>query len=193
MRRNLMTLICLLLTVPVLLFGVASPGVAANDGYKRSVEKYRVPDVVLTNQLGKKVRLKPLLESGKPVVFDFFYATCTTICPVLSAGYANLQRQLGAESAKIQLVSVSIDPENDTPKVLKEHLQRYQGKPGWELLTGSRKDVDRVMRAFDAYVRDKMEHKPLTFIRTADGSWIRLDGLISSSEFMAELKKARLL
>lgn len=193
MSRAFPRLICLLLCLPILAVGLAMPGPAAGITYQRTVEKYVIPDVVLTNQLGKKVRLKTLLESGGPVAVDFIYATCTTICPVLSAGYTNLQRKLGADSTKIQLVSITIDPENDSPKLLKEYLQRYQAKPGWDFLTGSRKDIDRVMYAFDAYFRNKMDHKPLTFIRGKDGNWIRLYGLISSSEFMHEFKKTGLL
>ena len=159
--------------------------------YQRSVEKYTVPDVVLTNQNGEKVRLKALLESGEPVAVDFIYATCTTICPILSAGYANLQRKLGTETARVHLVSITIDPENDTPAILKDYLAKYSAKPGWDFLTGSRRDIDRVMTAFDAYFRDKMDHKPLTFIRSPkDGSWIRLYGLLSGIDFVDEYKKA---
>jgi len=161
--------------------------------YQRTVEKYTIPDVVLINQDGEKVRFKTLFESGQPVVVDFIYGTCTTICPILSAGYANLQRKLVTDSAKVNLVSITIDPENDTPAILKEYLSRYQAKPGWNFLTGSRKDIDRVMTAFDAYFRDKMDHKPLTFIRSPkDGSWIRLYGLLSGVDFLDEYKKAGL-
>lgn len=162
--------------------------------YQRSIERYTIPDVVLTNQDGKKVRLKALLESDRPVAVDFIYATCTTICPILSAGYANLQRKLGSDSAGVTLVSITIDPENDSPPILKEYLAKYSARPGWEFLTGSRRDIDRVMTAFDAYFRDKMDHKPLTFIRSPkDGSWIRLYGLLSGVDFLDEYKKAGLL
>lgn len=159
--------------------------------YQRSIETYTIPDVVLTNQDGQKVRLKTLLESDQPVSVDFIYATCTTICPILSAGYANLQRKLGTESANVRLVSITIDPEHDTPALLKEYLVKYSAKPGWEFLTGSRRDIDRVMTAFNAYFRDKMDHKPLTFIRSPrDGKWIRLYGLLSGIDFVEEYKKA---
>jgi protein SCO1/2 len=164
---------------------------AESPTYKRTVENYVMPDVTLVNQDGKKVRFKSIMESDRPVVVDFIYGTCTTICPVLSAGYANLQRKLGKDSTRVHLVSISIDPENDTPKVLKEYLARYRAKPGWDFYTGSRKDIDRVMNAFNSYFRNKMDHKPLTFIRSpGDGKWIRLYGLISSSEFMEECRKA---
>jgi protein SCO1/2 len=158
------------------------------------VETYAIPDVTLINQDGKRVSLKGLLESDQPVVVDFIYGTCTTICPVLSAGYANLQKRLGADSRRVRLVSITIDPENDTPKVLKEYLARYRAKPGWDFLTGSRRDIDRVMHAFDAYFRNKMDHKPLNFIRSPrDGKWIRLYGLLSSQEFLQECQQAGVL
>lgn len=158
--------------------------------YKRSIENYTMPDVTLVNQDGKRVKFKNLINSDKPVVVDFIYGTCTTICPVLSAGYANLQRKLGPNSANVQLISISIDPENDTPKVMKEYLKRYQAKPGWDFFTGSRADIDAVMRAFDAYISNKMYHYPLNLIRDPkNGKWVRIFGLTSTSEFMNEYKK----
>ncbi|MCK9296804.1 MAG: SCO family protein [Desulfobulbaceae bacterium] len=158
--------------------------------YKRSIENVVIPDVVLVNQQGEKVRLKSLLESDQPVLVDFIYATCTTICPILSAGFANFQRELGPETKNARLVSITIDPENDTPAAMKEYLERYQAQPGWDFLTGSRQDVDRVMKAFNAYFRSKMDHQPLSFIRSQeDGKWIRLYGLMSSSDLMKEFQQ----
>jgi len=70
---------------------------------------------------------------------------------------------------------------------LKEYLKRYRAKPGWEFLTGSRQDIDRVMKAFNAYIPDKMSHYPLNLIRSPkDNSWVRLYGIMSSREFMDE-------
>lgn len=190
MKMSLARVLRCLLVIPVVLLVTAGMAAGASN-YKRSIESYSMPDVTLINQNGKKVRFKSLVESGKPVVVDFIYGTCTTICPVLSAGFTNLQRKLGADSTKVHLVSISIDPENDTPKVMKEYLDRYQAKPGWDFLSGSRKDIDRVMNAFNSYFRNKMDHKPLTFIRNpSDGKWIRIYGLISSSEFVDECRKA---
>lgn len=179
--------------VPVLtlcLLSLTFPAFAADPPkYQRTIEKYTIPDVVLVNQHGDRVRLKTLLETDKPVIVDFIYGTCTTICPILSAGFANLQRKLGADSERVRLVSFTIDPEHDTPKVLKEYLDRYQAKPGWDFLSGSRKDIDRVMNAFNAYFSNKMDHQPLTFLRTRDGEWVRLYGLIGSRDFMEECRQ----
>lgn len=162
--------------------------------YKRTLESYTVPDVVLVNQDGARINLKTLLGKKEPVILDFIFGTCTTICPVLSAGYANLQAKLGPESTKVHLVSISIDPENDTPKVMRDYLKRYRAKAGWDFFTGRREDIDKVMNAFNAYIPNKMSHFPLTFIRDPkSGKWIRIYGLMSSSEFLAEVRKAELL
>jgi protein SCO1/2 len=164
---------------------------AEDKKYKRTREKYAIPDVVLINQNGQKVHLQNLMQTGKPVILDFVFGTCTTICPILSAGFANLQQKLGTDAQKVHLVSISIDPEHDTPKVMADYLKRYRAKPGWDFLTGSRADIDKVMYAFNAYISNKMYHYPLTLIKTpGESNWIRIYGLLSSSEFMAECNKA---
>lgn len=182
-----------------LVFGlwVTSPGglsAQAPPPYTRTVDNYTMPDVTLVNQEGTKVKLKAMLESGEPVIVDFIFGTCTTICPVLSAGYANLQTKLPPGGPKVHLVSISIDPENDTPKVMRDYLKRYRAKPGWDFFTGRREDIDKVMYAFNAYIPNKMSHYPLTNIRDPKtGKWIRIFGLMSSSEFVAECRKAGIL
>lgn len=188
-------MICIRLTILSLLLLVlpllaVHPVCAGEPKYKRTIESYTIPDVTLVNQDGKRVRFNSLFNTNKPVVVDFIYGTCTTICPVLSAGYVNLQRKLGPNSSNVHLISVSIDPENDTPKVMKEYLKRYRAVPGWDFFTGSRSDIDKVMHAFDAYIPNKMYHFPLTLLRDPkNGKWVRVFGLTSTSEFMDEYKK----
>lgn len=160
--------------------------------YKRTIEQYTVPDVILLNQDGKEVHLASFLDSEKPVVLNFIYGTCTTICPILSVGYAHFQKQLGPEIDQVQLVSISIDPDNDTPELMRAHLQRYNAQPGWDILTGKRENIIAVLTEFDAYVTNKMNHFPLTILHApGQNSWIRLDGLLSASDIMKEYKKLK--
>jgi len=181
-------LLLILLTLACL-FPVEQAFSESKPTFKRTVEKYTPPDVTLVNQDGKKVKLLSLINSGKPVMLDFIYGTCTTICPVLSAGFTNLQSKLGQDSAKIQLISITIDPEYDTPAVMKDYLKRFRAKPGWDFLTGSREDIDRVMRAFNAYVPNKMSHYPLTLLKVpGSDQWVRIYGLVSTSVLMNEYR-----
>ena len=171
-------------------FLTALPQAQGKMYYKRTIEQYNVPDVILINQEGKEVHLKSFLDSEKPVVLDFIYGTCTTICPILSVGYAHFQKELGAKADSVQLVSISIDPDNDTPELMRAHLQRYGARPGWDILTGKRDNIVAVLTEFDAYVTNKMNHFPLTILHApGSDSWIRLDGLLSASDIMKEYKK----
>jgi protein SCO1/2 len=164
---------------------------ADNPRFTRTDVTVDPPDVTLIDQDGDRVKFRDLLLSDTPVFVDFIYATCTTICPVLSAGYTSIQRKLGTDLDRVTLVSISIDPENDGPEELTAYLEKYRAKPGWEFLTGTRADIDAVMRSFDAYIPDKMSHRPLIFIRTpSDGSWVRLFGFAGSADLMAELTRA---
>ena len=170
---------------------VQTTSAAQPEKFTRDVVTVDVPDVTLINQQGDEVRLQEILLGDRPVFVDFIFATCTTICPVLSAGYASLQRKLGDDHDRVHLVSFTIDPEHDGPEELSTYLDRYGARPGWQFLTGTREDINQVMRGFDAFVPDKMSHKPLTFIRSpVDGSWVRLYGFAGSRDLMAELELA---
>ena len=178
----------------IICIAVLAPGqevaAAAKPGYTRTMEKYEVPDVTLINQNGEKVRVKELLLSDRPVLVDFIYTTCTTICPVLSANFTNFQRQGEAKLGPYRLVSISVDPENDTPKAMKTYLGRYQAKQGWDYLTGSQKDIDKVLIALNAKTANKMDHYPLILIKSpSQGSWVRINGLIGTAPLMKEFKE----
>ena len=159
--------------------------------YKRSLKSYEVPDVTLINQDGQHVKFKSLmLNDAKPVFLDFIYATCTTICPILSAGFSHFQSKMGEDAGRVQLVSISIDPDNDRPDIMREYLNRYKSQPGWEFLTGNRRDIIQVMKAFDAYVIDKMNHFPLMILHSPGADkWVRIDGLIGFSDLMKEYQQ----
>lgn len=187
MLRIIALFCCFILTLPS--FCVAASA-DEPQGYRRTEERYTVPDVTLINQDARKVRLTELLAADKPVMVDFVYCTCTTICPLLSAGFSSFQRRLGDRVRDVQLVSFTIDPENDNPENLRDYLERYSRQPGWDYLTGSRADINRVMHAFDAYVPNKMSHYPLTLLRAAGSDrWVRIYGLVSGSELMAEYRQ----
>lgn len=159
-------------------------------GFLRAEAQYPVPDVMLTNQDGEHVSLRQLLAGSKPVMLNYIFTSCTTICPVLSASFAHTQRKLGDEADQVRLVSISIDPEHDTPARLQDYARRFRAAEGWELLTGSREDIVTVQKAFDAFRGDKMNHIPLTFLHVADDSpWIRLEGFPSADELVGEYRR----
>ena len=155
---------------------------------------FSLPDVVLKDQDNRQVRFKDHFGAREPLVITFIYATCTTVCPVVSTGFATLQAGLGADSARIRLVSISIDPEHDTPAVMKSYLQHFRSGPGWEFLTGSQADIRQIRNAFDLNVPGSGPSMPLSFLRSPrDGKWTRLSGSRSPREFVDECRKDGIL
>ena len=163
-------------------------GSLANDYQKRVIE-YRVPNVTLINQDHEEIKIKELLNSETTIILNFIYSTCTTVCPVLSASFAGLQRKVGDNTGKaIQFVSISIDPENDTPEVMKQHLKKYHAKPGWNYLTGAPKDIKKIIKAFDAYIAGDIS---IVFMKSPQQKeWLSLYGPISTRAILEEYRLA---
>ena len=163
----------------------------ASDGYKRSLREVTIPDVSLTDADARAVRLKELLAASEPVMLNFIFTSCGAICPVMSQVFSQVAGQLGAEGARLRLVSISIDPENDTPAELKSYGQRFNATDRWRFLTGRVEDVTRIQRAFETYRGDKMNHEPLTFLRAGPGQpWVRIEGFASAGALAQEYRKA---
>lgn len=164
---------------------------AEPDGYVRSQAAYTVPDVKLVNADGAKVPLRAeLADPDKPVILNFIFTTCGAVCPVMSATFSQVQAALGPARDAVRMVSISIDPEQDTPPALRAYAGRYGAGPQWQLLTGSLADSVAVQRAFDVYRGDKMNHQPATFLRARAGQpWVRLDGFASAADILREIRR----
>lgn len=154
----------------------------------RSVRDYPLPAVSLVREDGKPVMLADALNDGRPVVLTFIYTTCTTVCPLTSQTLSDLQDKLGMSRASVHLVSISIDPEQDTPAKLREYAQRFGAGPQWQHYTGTLAASQTVQRAFDVYRGNKMDHAPVILVRAAPGArWVRIEGLATADQLLAEL------
>jgi cytochrome oxidase Cu insertion factor (SCO1/SenC/PrrC family) len=140
-----------------------------------------IPAVTLRDARNQPVALRDELAQPGPVVVQFIFTTCTTICPVLTQLAATAQRELPA----LRVVSVSIDPDEDTPARLADYAQRHGAGDGWRFLTGDADDIVAVQRAFDAYAGAKMRHLPLSFVRASPGrAWTRLEGAFTAADIV---------
>jgi protein SCO1 len=156
----------------------------------RSVEQYTIPGVQLMRADGRVVSFPKELDDGRPVVMDFIFTTCTTICPLSSAVLSQFQTRLGADSDKVHLVSVSIDPEQDTPERLRRYAKTFHAGNAWQYYTGTTQASEAVQRAFNVYRGNKMNHAPVTLMRAAPGSaWVRLDGLAMADDLYREYQQ----
>jgi protein SCO1/2 len=154
----------------------------------RSTANYSVPPIKLVRDDGKSVSLADELNDGRPVVLNFIYTTCSGICPLASHIFSQLQHKLGAERDGVHLVSISIDPEEDTPARLRDYASRYLAGPSWQHYTGTMAASIAAQRVFEVYRGDKMGHTPVTLMRVAPGApWVRFDGFATADMLLQEL------
>jgi protein SCO1 len=157
----------------------------------RSTANYNVPPIKLVRDDGKSVSLADELNDGRPVVLNFIYTTCSGICPLASHIFSQLQRKLGADRDGVHLVSISIDPEEDTPARLRDYARGYLAGPSWQHYTGTMAASIAAQRVFDVYRGDKMGHTPVTLVRAApEAAWVRFDGFATADLLLQELHAA---
>ena len=136
------------------------------------------PNVALTTQDGEVVHFYDLIK-GKIVAIDLIYTTCEYNCPLETARLAQVQRLLGDRMGRdVFFYSITIDPEHDTPQVLKAYAQQYQVGPGWLFLNAKLDDVDLLSKKLGLYSEPNPEnkdgHMPTLLIgNEATGQWIR--------------------
>ena len=111
------------------------------------------PQLALTTQDGAPLSLSDL--RGKVVLLSFIYTSCTDTCPLLTGKLAGLQEKLGPDfGSRVHFLSITVDPERDTPDVLREYGGRFNANPGgWAFLTGSPEEVASVTGAYGIFVR----------------------------------------
>jgi cytochrome oxidase Cu insertion factor (SCO1/SenC/PrrC family) len=136
--------------------GDAQP--AATDAASAAAQKY-FGDVELIDQDGKPHRFYSDLLKGKTVVVNAFFTTCTSVCPPMTRNLEKVQEALGERFGReVFFVSISVDPEVDTPARLKDYATKFHAKPGWLFLTGKKENVDLALYKLGQYVEDKNDH-----------------------------------
>jgi protein SCO1 len=132
------------------------------------------PDFVLTSQDGAEVTLAAL--RGKVVAVTFIYASCPDVCPMLTDKLARVQDELGSDfGSKIAFVSITTDPERDTPEVLKGYAEAFEANlAGWSFLTGERAAVLDVAHRYGVAVAEaadgQVDHTMLTTLIDRQGT-----------------------
>jgi protein SCO1 len=173
--------------------GAVTPATAVAPSSSAARVHYTVPAVQLVRDDGKVVSLPEEIDDGRPVVLNFIFTTCSSICPLTSQVLAQFQQRLGTDSAHVHLMSISVDPEEDTPARLREYAHKFHAGPGWQHYTGTMEASLAAQRAFNVWRGDKMSHTPVTFVRAAPGEpWLRLDGFVTADELLQRYRQLRL-
>lgn len=149
------------------------------DAIKDYARPGAIPDTPVYDQDGRKLHFYSDLVKGKTVAINFIFTTCTTICPPLAATFRRIQVDLGSRvGADVRLISISVDPATDVPERLKAFAAKFKAGPGWTFVTGSKPDIDLLLKALGASVGDKNDHTPMVLVGNDPSSyWTRSYGL----------------
>ena len=162
---------------------------SAVDHVARSMREYSVPVVRLVRDDGKLVSLPDEMNDGRPIVLNFIFTTCGSICPVMSSVLSGFERRLGTDARKVHLMSISIDPEQDTPARLREYARKFHAGKEWQHYTGTLDASIAAQRAFDVYRGAKMSHNAVTLMRAAPGKpWLRIEGLVTPDDLIRDYR-----
>ena len=146
-------------------------------------------DLVLMDQNGDEMKFVSDVIGDRIVVMDFIYTNCTTVCPVISAVFGQVQKQLGDQLGnEVVMVSVSVDPVRDTPQRLKAYAATHKAQPGWIWLTGNKRTMDKVLDGLGAYSQNFEDHPAMVLIGDGQsGEWSRFFGFPSPDRLMDQV------
>ena len=143
------TIIYPIVIIALLFFGI---GFGLSYFKKNLFTVMKVPSFELTDQNNNRISDKSML--GKVYLVEFFFSKCPTICPVMNTNMKFIEEKINNDHFGI--ISISIDPENDTPEVLKNHAKMLgTTSKNWHFLTGNRDYIGKIANEFDIYVGDK--------------------------------------
>jgi protein SCO1 len=119
------------------------PARASQSGKRYGADYFS--NLTLTTHQGKKVRFYDDLIRGKIVAVNMMYAQCDDICPMMTDNLVRVQKLLGERVGRdIFMYSITLRPEQDTPKDLQKYVELHDVQPGWLFLTGARGDIQRL-------------------------------------------------
>lgn len=148
------------------------------------------PNVPLVTQHGQTVRFYDDLLRDKAVAINLIYTHCQDACPLETARLSQVRALLGDELRRsIHFYSITIDPERDTPSVLKAYADKFQADPGWLFLTGAAADIRLIAKKLGLSsltdLADRDQHMPSLMVgNAATGRWMRLSA-VDNPRFLA--------
>ena len=151
-----------------------------------------LPDLALLDQNGQKVRFYSDLVKDKRVLISFFYTTCAYICLMQGQVLSDLQTELGNRLGKdVYLISVTMDPETDTPERLKAWAKQHGLRKGWTLVTGGKTEMAKLVGHLTGNPLGRIEqHSSLVYIgNDKTNTWIATYGLAAPKTLMQTIEE----
>jgi protein SCO1/2 len=180
--------------LPALYLAAASPGRPATvpdlpplPANASAAQEY-FTDVELLDHHGESRRLYSDLLKGHTVVVSPFFTTCTGVCPMLTQKLKALQQRFGSRLGKdLVILTITVDPNNDTVEKLRAYADGFKAQEGWYFLGGKKENVDWALYKLGHYVEEKEAHSNVFIVgKESTGLWKKVQGL-SDPDAIAEI------
>jgi protein SCO1 len=187
MRHNNRLLLCLISLLSL------STTLSANDNHTddligNTLDKGRFKVI---DQHGKTLNFYSDLIAKRNVAINFIYTTCTSTCPLSTLVFRHVQKTVGKTA--VQLISISVDPDTDTPERLLAYSQKMQAGTNWSFITGDKVTLNHLQKILGNTAVDKVAHSTLVIVGNAKAHhWLRLLGFPTAQEISQSLKQVDL-
>lgn len=146
----------------------------------RPLEK-TIPDVSVIDQYGRTVKFYGELVKGRKVAINFIFTGCSSICTPQTAIFRELQKR--SRDKDLTLISVSVDPLNDRPEVLRRYAEKFNAESGWTFVTGAPQNIEALLKSLGVFAADRNEHAPTVLIGDENTvRWTRAYGLTPAQQ-----------
>jgi len=149
-----------------------------------------VPDIAVVNQDGRRLRFNSQVIEGRIAIVTGFFTTCSSMCPITQEKLSQVAKLLGSRLGKdVVIVSVSVDPQNDTPARMKDWGEKFHIGPGWTLLSGNPAEVDTLLKSLGLSVPLPQRHQSALMVGSTASGWVRISSW-TSAEKLAKLAES---
>lgn len=145
--------------------------------------KLPVPDLEVVDQNGQHLRFDSDVLKNRTAVINTFFTNCAAICPITQETFSKLAKSLSSRLGRdLVLISISVDPEHDTPQRMKTWGEKFQVGKGWVLLSGSKAETEELLKSLGLYAPGNQRHQTAVLIGNQSTGWIRASGFASEQK-----------
>ncbi len=157
----------------------------AQDPAPPAPSQLAIPDVQVVNQAGQHLRFNSDVVKERVAVVTGFFTTCTAMCPITQENLSHVAKLLGDRLGKdVVIISVSVDPTNDTPERMKAWGEKFHIASGWTLVSGNKDDVQTLLKSLGLYVEIPQRHQSALMIGNQSTGWVRASSWSSAEKLV---------
>ena len=145
--------------------------------------KLAVPDLQVIDQNGHQLRFNSDVLKDRTAVINTFFTNCAAICPITQETFSKLAKSLGSRLRRdLVLISISVDPEHDTPERMKAWGKKFNVGSGWVLLSGNKAETEELLKSLRLFAPGNQRHQTTVLIGNRSTGWIRASGFASEEK-----------